>query len=280
MNYLNKRSYILLFLTALLLSSCVPEKRLARNFIDNPPSNKFLIITPDFVLKESLRPLSDTTMDDLSQRKKDSLAFLESEFVQNIPDELFFSLYLPEMNKELDTLGLNVAFNKSPEKFFKDSTSNAYMFEIAQLQLQEYSEKIYDYETIGMETYYKSHTIDGVLLNAWVEFQKMNSSKNKPVLLFAELSKKDKIDGYFHQNQLSGRVKYSYKREEIELSEVKEMIRKAGRIHARYMFDFLMNQYIKAKMRNDEMKPRYYLHYNRFENTLELAEEDRFTRQK
>ncbi|MCF8218526.1 MAG: hypothetical protein K9I29_03895 [Bacteroidales bacterium] len=280
MKYLNKRSYILLFLTVLLLSSCVPEKRLARNFIDNPPSNKFLIITPDFVLKESLKPLSDTTLEDVSQRKKDSLAFLESEFVQNIPDEMFFSLYLPAMNEELDSLGLNVTFNKPPREFFSDTTSNAYIFEIAQIQLQEYSEKIYDYDIIGRETYYKRHTIDGILLNAWVELQRVNASDNKPVLLFAELSKTDKIDGYFHQNQLTGKVKYSYKRDDLSVSEVKEMIRKAGRIHARYMFDFLMNQYIKAKMRNDEMKPRYYLHYNRFENTLEFAEDDRFTRQR
>ncbi|MFW6020110.1 MAG: hypothetical protein ACOCPM_05965 [Bacteroidales bacterium] len=279
MNYLNQRSYILLFLTLILLASCVPEKRLARNFVDDPPSNTFLINTPDFVLKESLKPLSDTSVEDLSQREKDSLAFLESEFVQNIPDELFFRLYLPEMKKELDTLGLEVAFNKPVTEIFTDTSSDAYIFEIAQLQLQEYSEEFYDKEIFGGEEYYIDHTMDGVLLNAWVEFQKINSSQ-PPVLLFAELSKTDQIEGYFHQNQLSGRVKYSYKRDDLELSDVKKMIEVAGRIHAHYMFDFLMNQYVKARMKEDEMKPRYYLHYNRSENTLELAEEERFTRQK
>ena len=280
MKYLQKRSYILLFLAVILLSSCVPEKRLARNFVNNPPSNKFLINTPDFVLKESLKPLSDSLQEeDLSEREKDSLSFLKSEIVKNISDEMFYSLYLPEMNRELDSLGLNVTFNKPPEKFFTDTTSNAYIFDIAQLQLQEYSEEIYDYETFGAETYYKKHIRDGLLLNSWVEFQKVNSD-NKPALLFAELSRTDRIEGYFKRNQLTGEVKYSYKRDDLGLSDAKEMIKKAGRKHARYIYDYLMNQYIKAMMKNDEMKPQYYLHYNRFDDSFESVVEDRFTRQK
>lgn len=275
-----KKSYIILFLLGLTLASCVPEKRLARNFVENTPNTSFLVLTPDIIFKESLKPIQDTTLENISQRQKDSVRFMESEFIQYIPDSLFLDLYLPQFKKEVRKLGLNVYFNTPKESFFTDTNVNAYIFNIAQIQLQEFSEQYFDKEAFGYDMYFQEHILDGIHINTWVEFQKVNSSDQKPMVLFSELTAKDEVDGHFHQNQLSGEVQYTYKIDSLDFKEVKQTIKNAGRIHAGYMFDFLMNQYIKAMMNEDGLKTKYYLHYNREEDELESVYDQRFIIQK
>ncbi|MCF8330880.1 MAG: hypothetical protein K9H84_00345 [Bacteroidales bacterium] len=272
--------YIILLLIGIFLSGCVPEKRLARNFVENTPNTGFLVMTPDIILKESLKPVQDTTLENLSQRQKDSVRFMESEFIQYIPDSFFLNLYLPEFKKEVRKLGLNVYFNTPKETFFTDTNLNAYIFNMAQIQLQEFSEQYFAKETYNSNLYFQELILDGLHINTWVEFQKVNSSDQKPMVLFSELTARDEVDGHFHQNQFTGEVQYTYKIDSLDFDKVRQTIKNAGRIHAGYMFDFLMNQYVKANMSHDGLKTKYYLHYNRTEDELESVYEQRFIIQK
>ncbi|MFO8054790.1 MAG: hypothetical protein R6U19_06460 [Bacteroidales bacterium] len=274
-----KSIYILMICSGILLVSCVPEKKLARNFVNNTPNTSFFILSPDIVFKESVKPVKDTAVINPTQRQLDSLAFLESDFIRYIPDSMFFALYLPELRKEFEKLGLNVNFDTLPHDFSRDSAGNAYVFDFAQIQLQEFVDVYYDTETFAGKRYFKEHSLNGLYLNTWVEFQKINGQGNKPMVLFTELSVKDELHGFFHQNQLSGQVKYSYKIDELDLDDVKNWIKKAGQIHARYLYDFLMNQYIKVSMKEKEMKPKYYLHYDRKNDQFVPVDEKRFVPQ-
>ncbi len=274
-----KLNILLLVPLVFVAVSCVTEKRLAREFVDNPPENKFVVMSPSTVFKESLKPVQDTLVRKPSQRQLDSLAFLESEFVQFITDSMFIDLYMPAFKNEMDSLGLNVIYNELPQVFY-DTATSAYIFDIAQVQLQEFSEIQYDKEVIMDQLYYQKHILDGVHLNVWVEFQKVNKPGQKPMVLFSEITRRDEVDGIFHQNQLSGEVKYSYKINELELEAIKNVITRAGYTHASYLFDFLMNQYIRAMMMKKEAKPRYYLHYNREEDAFVPVYNSRFIRQK
>ncbi|MFW6222710.1 MAG: hypothetical protein ACOC3T_03770 [Bacteroidota bacterium] len=262
----------------LIAVSCVTEKRLAREFVENPPENRFVVMSPNTVFRESLKPVQDTLFKNPSQRQLDSLAFLESKFVQYITDSMFIDLYMPAFKEEMDSLGLNVIYNELPQ-IFSDTATSAYIFDIAQVQLQEFSEIYYDKEAIMDHLYYQKHILDGVHLNVWAEFQKVNMPGQNPMVLFSEITRRDEIDGFFHQNQLSGEVKYSYKINELEMDAVKNMITRAGYIHASYFFDFLMNQYISTMMMKNEAKPKYYLHYNREEDTFVPVYNNRFIRQ-
>lgn len=276
---MKKYSYILLFITGILISSCIPEKRMGRRFVENTPDTQFLVIMPDNVLKESIKPPRDSSLKDPSKRQIDSLTFAESDFVQYIPDSMFFSYYLPEFKKEMNELGLNVSFNKPAHSFFEDS-AQAYVFDFAQIQLQEFSEKVYNQETFDGELYYYNHKIDGINLDVWVEFQKANTPGSKPMVLFNEITSRDDVDAHFHRNQITGEVKYSYKIDELKLEEVKEKIAKAGKIHAQYLYDFLMNQYIRSALIKKEIKPEYYLHYDPDKDEFIYVEDERFKLQK
>lgn len=275
-----KQMRIIIYLSlafSLLFTSCVPEKRLARQFQQNPPEAKFLVITPDIVLKQSIKPLKDSLVDQYSQRQKDSVAFYESDFVQYIPDSLFFQLYLPAFQKQMEELELDVVYNQPPGDFFSaDSAEQAYIFNMAQLQLEEFTQQEFAKETFGSQLYFQEHLLDGVSLSLWIEFQRVNSDGQKPMVLFSELSESDQVDGHFSQHQLTGDVQYSYKIDELDLAQVKQFIRRAGKVHASYLYDFLMNQYINAMLKQKEIKKKYYLHYNLDKDQLEYVTDGRF----
>lgn len=308
-----KRAAFLSVVIVVLLSSCVPEKRLAKQFVKNPPNNSFLIMTPDYVYKESIKPIQDSSIKKPTDRQKDSIAFFESEVIQFVTDSMFLDVYFSNFSEELELLGLNVHMNTPAKGFFNDTSLQSYIINVAQAQLQEYTDVVYDREAFGgsgyderrssnQQTagsfdgesddgttsvsvhsdaesggvlYYYKHELDGVHLSVWVELQKMDEN-DEPVVLFSELSTMDDLDGHFRQNQITGQVKYSYKIDALDLEDMKRHIASSGTTHASYLFDFLMNQYIAVMLRNKGIEPRYYMHYNREEDKFEVVYEQRF----
>lgn len=270
--------FILAIIGGILLNACATERKLAREFVQNTPDARFLIIWPDMVFKESLKPIQNKHNQKLTDRQKDSIAFMESEFIRYIPDSTFFNLYISQLLEEFKRLGINAIPDTMAGEFFQDTGKNAYILNIAQLQLQEFSEIVYDTEEIDNQYYYHEHILNGIHLNKWVEFQKINSDRKSPLVLFNELTTGDQVDGFFRKHPQTGQMQYSFKMDTLTMSDVHQWIEHAGETHARYFFDFLMNQYIRINLAKRQIKPRYYLHYDRENDQFVPANEKRYIR--
>ncbi len=275
---MRRGAFILAIVAGILLSACATERKVAREFVSNTPEARFLLIMPNVVFKESLKPIGETHIENPTARQKDSIAFMESDFIRYLPDSLILQLYIPPLLDEFQKLGLNVIPDTITGKFFQDTGKNAYIINIAQLQLQEFSEIVYDTEEIDGRYYYHEHVLNGVHLNKWVEFQKLNSEQKNPMVFFAELTAGDQVDGFFRKNPQTGQVQYSYKMDTLEMGDLHQWVEQAGRVHARYFFDFLMNQYIRINLSKKQIKPRYYLHYDRENDQFVPVTEQRFIR--
>ena len=139
--------------------------------------------------------------------------------------------------------------------------------------LEEHYVKHEDEEEYGELTYYKSLDLDAVTFNFWFELSLLNDASENTHLFFADETIHDVVDGYFSQNLISGDVKYKYHISELDTSIIYQYSGVYGSRYAGYVFDFLMNRYIREHWSSPSRQP-YYMRYNRSNKTLDPAAEE------
>lgn len=165
-------------------------------------------------------------------------------------------------------------FRKSNIDTLDTNDSNIYILNIAQIQIEEYIDKVEEKFPIDSILYIQPFEKNAVNFNCWLELIKSNSIDNKTKVLFSSFVKEDNIDGSFTLNLLNNEVKYKYTRNNISLSDINEFIKACGKKNAEYLFDYFMNCYVNEKSVDKELI--IYYHYNKFKNKLEPAYNNRF----
>ena len=258
----------------LSLTSCYPEWKLGKTFIDSKPDISVMILPADYVFKNNLKrdEIGDTA--GLTNLEKDSLLLAKSLFLKDLSDSVFLESFINSMISEFDKLGLKVYMDNSSDSFlfFK---SPSYILNIAQLQLEEGYHDYKDSDDFGGNTYYKAFQTNAVTFNSWLELTQLNPKKEGRKLFFVSETIADIVDGYFTENLLTGEIKYKYQVMEIDLDIIYYYCEVLGARYAGYTYDYLMNEYIRSHFPAGK-KRHYYMHYNRPNNTLDPTFEERF----
>jgi hypothetical protein len=174
---------------------------------------------------------------------------------------------------EFEKLGFTAYTDTNIDSFLFFQTP-AYVFNIAQLVLEERTIEFEDSELIRGTEYFKKLNINAVTINSWFELSELNNEENRK-LFFADETIADIVDGYFGENLITGNVKYNYRIVELDEEIIYRYCELLGRRYAGYTYDYLMNEYIKQNFPSNK-KLRFYMHYKRGNNTLDPTEEDRF----
>lgn len=263
---ITKIQIITLLLGLSMLYSCYPEWKLAKTFIETKPDISMMIIPADYVFKKNLNlsETGDTT--GMTSFQTDSLLMANSLFLQKISDSVFLETFINSMIREFEKLGIKVYINSSDTFLFLSSP--AYVFNIAQLELEETKLDHKDTENYEETTYYKTIKTNAVNVNCWFELSWLNPKKEGRKLFFAAETISDIVNGYFTQNLITGQVYYKYDIIEMDTDVIYRYCELLGIRYAGYTFDYLMNQYIIENFPPDR-KRHYYMHYNRSYNTLE-----------
>ncbi len=263
------------FLSGLIfLSSCYPEWKLGKAFIESKPEISVMILPADYVFKNNLKrdEIGDTIQ--LTNFEKDSLLLVKSLFLKDISDSVFLEAFINSMISEFEMLGFEVYLDNASDSFlFFQSPS--YILNIAQLQLEEGYNEFKDSDEFGGNTYYKSFQTNAMTFNAWLELTQLNPKKEGRKLFFASSTIADIVDGYFTENLMTGEIKYKYQIMEIDTDIIYHYCEVLGARYAGYTFDYLMNEYIR-NLFPEGKKRNFYMHYNRFNNTLDPTYDDRF----
>jgi len=264
----------LLFICLVFLTSCYPEWKLGRVYIDSKPDVSLMILPTDYVFKSNLKldEIGDTS--ELISPAADSLKLIKSLFLKDISDSIFLETYINSMISEFNKLGFKVYMDNSSDSFLF-FTSPSYILNIAQLQLEEGYNDFKDSDEFGGNTYYKAFQTNAITFNSWLEFTQLNPKKEGRKLFFVSETIADIVDGYFTENLLTGEIKYKYQIMEIDLDIIYHYCEVLGARYAGYTFDYLMNDYIKSNFPQGK-KRNFYMHYNRVNNTLDATSEDRF----
>lgn len=222
-----------------------------------------LVLKPDYIYKTNSKPYYIKDSRKLSDWDKDSIRYSKSEFLQYISDSIIIENFFEYFVKELKIIGYNVFFEDSFDNFLRIK-STAYILNFAQIELEEFLYKDRRSEVFDSTTFYEDFDVNAVNFNIWVELTEMNGDKGMKIL-FCDYFSSDIIEGKFKRNLFSGKVRYVYKRKNMLLKLIYQMVKDAGKSNASYLFDFFMNEYLNNVYKEKTLK---YYHYDQEKNKI------------
>lgn len=243
-----------LLILVVFLASCSAEMKIARTFVKEPPDINILLTPPDYLYKYTLKP--------------DSVALLTNE----VDDSVFLTEYVNSFMDELRNLNFSVYLKGTAEEYLKEK-DQVYEVNMAQIQLDEYFYPVVDSADFWDTLYISEIPLNAVDYSSWFEMKKMG--REKGIVLFASYRLEDGFEGGFFNEPWTGSVRYRYKIDSLTSLEVQQAGAALGKMYARYLYDFFLNQYIRFNMPG-LAEPYYYYHYNRLRDIFIPVEENRF----
>ena len=203
----------------------------------------------------------------------DSIAWVQSCFIQHISDSIFLTGFTNRLIDELAASGFDVYVDGGADVFLS-LPDPKWIVQIAQLQLNEDHKINYfqKYSVSDGKEYYEAFRINQVNLESWFEVSRANAG-NKQVLY---------LEGYiqddFHLgidfDLMDGDIGFLGERDSIEVKDVYSMAEQSGKKHAELLFDYFMNDYIRENLHG--ITSTQYFHYNRFTDKLKKGAKERF----
>ena len=264
----------LLFLTFIALGACTPEYKMAKAYIASRPDVSIMVLPTNVVFKDNLKTIEGVDTNTMTQIEVDSIRMDKSTLLKQISDSIFLENFTNSLYSEFDELGFTV-FTQAQSDSFLFLKTPSYIFNIAQIQLEEMNKVHEDKEQIGDKVYYKDTNLNALSFNFWFELSALDNTKDKPKLFFVSETIRDLMDGYFKENVLTGEVDYRFNINRLDSSIVYKYCRILGQRYAGYTFDFIMNKYIDAHWPANK-KRRFYMQYKRYYHTLEPTRNNKF----
>lgn len=256
------RRIILYFsLPALMLSGCTLEQRLASSFVKNDKPADIYLLQPSLIYKYNLKEFELPEADGLDKYRKDSLLFANSLFLKEVDDSLVIGRMIAGMTEQFKQAGIHVIPEERVDTLMHNGGSPI-IVNLAQFTLEEYIHPFSSEEDVYDETV----VIDGIDVNAinynlWVELGRMNTETKNRVLFVSDYLT-DEISGTIKQYLFTGKLSFDYTIDTITQPDIGEFAYQFGGLAARYIFDYLMNNYIGENLPEDYPYERYYYHYD------------------
>lgn len=266
--------FISVVLLAVFLTSCYTEWRLAKSYIESEPDVSILILPTNYVFKKNLKVDELEKSDAFTDAQLDSALMENSLFLQAISDSIFLENFINSMIDEFVGMGFKVYTEQMLDSFLFVKTP-AYLFNIAQIELEEHYNVHEDKQEFGDFIYFKNVDLNALTYNFWFEMSELNAESESRKVFFASETINDVVYGYFTENLFTGDIKYKYNVNEIDLDIIYRYSGYFGRQCAGYTFDYLMNQYIENNW-PPEKTLRYYMQYKRENKSLDPTINDRF----
>ncbi|MFH1120991.1 MAG: hypothetical protein V1775_14330 [Bacteroidota bacterium] len=269
--------FVPLLTMMLLLFACSPERRLANMFVKTQHPVAVMFLTPDFSYRYSFKVPDIENFDSLPAAVQDSLLYYNSGLIQYLNDSILITGYLNGMSSGLKALGLNVFPSGAAEQFV-NSGSEALIVNLVQLQLEEFYDSISDEASFGEEELYNYDLfITAVNINSWFEVSGFNQNDTATRVLFASQTITDYFEGGFRYFPFTGDVKYSYIIDSLDSDDFYREIRNIGLLYSGYLYDYLMNDYIRKNLPDGAEAAQLYT-FDRYSGVVRKNKGQGFTR--
>lgn len=239
---------LLIFSCLVLAVSCSPERKLAKKYLKEHSPGGIMLISPDYVYKNSFKIPNIENFDALPQFQKDSISYYSSEVLKYTDDSVYIKRFMESMNKGLTYFGFSVFYNQPVDQFFT-TEEESYIINLVQMQLEEYYDSIsdessYDYE----DQNYNSLYITAINLNNWVELTRVNHIKTEPQLLFNSQTITDDFIGNFRYFPETGQFDFEYEIDSLNEKKVYLAASELGYKYSQWIFDYIMNDYVRKNL--------------------------------
>jgi hypothetical protein len=265
---------ILIIVLISVLGSCSPQKNLARDFVNQAKSYSVMLIQPEFIYKKNLNTNIVDSLGITDVKLRDSILWEQSDFIKKIDDSLLIANYSLGFITELRNYDINV-YDENQSAKFLSLDSNAWLVNIAQIQIEEEKYEYRDETEYYSYVYYHDHLLNAVNVNSWFEVSMLNSNDQKPNVYYATNTITDELESSYDFDVFNDKVSYIYNIDTLNLSKIYEYSYLLGRIYATYTFDFIMNDYINKNLAYP-LKKEEWLRYVPMSRSLITAGENRF----
>ncbi len=268
MNWIKRLFFLLL--PVLVLFSCATERRLAQQFVQEETNiNVLLLPPPDLIVK-----YYPTHPDEADPDTIDAYDLQDARFVDEVDDSLVVNNFMQSLKYHLELFQVNVFGPDNIDSFFRLDTT-AFIFSLSQMELMEYLDEAIFTSTIDTIQYLQRFPQTTLMQSHWFEFSTLNQPEKPMEVLYSMQYTSDYFDGRFVYNPLSGEVTFRYTPYYLTSDDVFELAYFAGEQNAQYIFDYLMNYYVREEIASDTDR---YFTYDRNRHVLRPAYNDRFIR--
>ncbi|PLX04738.1 MAG: hypothetical protein C0595_01990 [Marinilabiliales bacterium] len=172
-------NYIIFIVLISFFSSCSPQTKLAREFVNKSNSYSVMLIQPEFIYKKNLNTNIVDSLGITDVKLRDSILWEQSDFIKKIDDSLLIANYSLGFITELKNYNIKV-YDENESAKFLSLDSNAWMVNIAQIQVEEEKYEYRDETEYYSYIYYHDHILNAVNINSWFEVSMINSNDQKP----------------------------------------------------------------------------------------------------
>jgi len=270
---------LLVFITVLLLWMLVlpcraQEKKLAKEFVKDNIRRSILLFQPSFIYKTSLKTDILDSLEIKDESLYDSVLMANSLILKHIDDSLFIANYMTGLKKEMKKFNF-VIYDEEHIADFMNIDSNAYVVNVAQIELEESYMPYRDATVVDNMEYYHEHLLNALTINSWFEISEVNTKKNERRVYYTSDAITDDIHGEFTYDVFTDEIKYFYTIDSLKVSDIYTFAYQAGRTYAAYTFDLLLNKYIQKHLPEGREEKHYY-RYDPVHRKIFQAGDDRF----
>lgn len=262
-------SHILLVIAGLfLISSCTTGVHLAQQYVVGQDDINVLIIPPQGLIKNYYPAHPDSISSDTLYPLE------EGQFLYQVEDSLLIRFYMETLTRELNYFGIKTFTSSNSDSFYQ-LDSNAHIFSVAQMQLMEFVDQNQEHTIIEGLLHEAEVDVTTLVQDTWFEYQNDQQPENEIQVLFSMQYRSDHIEGWFNVDWSTDEVSYEYVSYRLTLDDVYDLAATAAQQHGQYIFDYLMNQYIRKSLSKPDDDLEYY-QYDRERHVIQPANENRF----
>jgi len=232
------------------------------------------VIAPQFIYKENLKKEILDSLEIKDESLFDSVLMANSQLLQFVDDSLFIANYMLGLYNELKQFGFLV-YREEFTNEFMDIDSNAFIINVAQIEIEEAHYTQRDDVTIYDTYYYHDHELNAAYISSWIEISDINSDKSNHDVYFASDIITDDLEGEFVYGAFSEDLKYLFEIDTLKHADLYDFAHLLGRTYAGYTFDLLLNKYLKNNLPDEQLSDNYW-RYDPALGNLFYATEDKF----
>lgn len=265
------RSWFILLLFP-VMASCSMERQLATRFVTEEEDIHVLLLPPQELIKTFL-PLHPDSL------PPDSAVFIDREqaqFVYEIMDTAYVNYFMRSLAYHLERFQVKVYDQENIESF-KTLDKHAYVFKLGQMELMEYHDSLFMTAYADYNWYSIALSRVNVEQNNWFEFSEMKDDEGEMQVLYSSQLTSDYFEGELRRSWSEPNIIYEYTPFRLTEADVYDLAYFSGERNAQYIFDYLMNDYVKRNLKG-KREPAVYFQYDRSRHAVMRAEGDRFYR--
>ena len=240
------------FLTALLLSSCQTEQKLAKKYVAERTGIQAAVYFPE---------QAEVKVEYNTQYGK------KTEVLNGFSQDLFLDVTYNAYAEELGHYGVEVYVPDDIENIPVDSTH--WLIMLSRMEISGRITEYEDYLFSDTDEYSYKHPLNTVNVASWFE---VNDGEWKPVL-FCEHNLMDGFDSKTDYSFWANKIDYDYTIDTLELKDVYNYAVYLGRLYAGYTYDYMMNDYVGAELKKKGYAYQLLLRYDPYKKQLRYAEE-------